>query len=376
VREDLAWLAERFTIDGDFVAAVPYGSGHINDTFAATYAMRGPGPPRRRFIHQRINREVFRDPAALMDNVARVTRHIRDKLLAAGEHDLERRVLSLVPTREGADYLVDDDGEYWRTYLFIEGATTHDIVETPAQAREVARAFGRFQRRLADLPGPPLVATIPGFHDTPRRLQALRAAVARDAAGRAADVAEEIDRLEAYARLAGALQSLVRQGAIPLRVAHNDTKINNVMIDGETGEGICVIDLDTVMPGLALDDFGDLVRSSVCYAKEDERDLSRIRVEVPLFEALARGYLDAAGSFLVAAEIDNLVRAGELMTYECALRFLTDHLDGDIYFRVHHEGHNLDRARAQLALLDGLVAREGELQEIVARAAAEAASRA
>jgi hypothetical protein len=372
MQRDLAWLADRFAVDGEFVAAVPYGSGHINDTFAATYEMRASGPARRRFIHQRINREVFRDPAGLMDNVARVTRHIRGRLQQAGVDDVDRRVLTLVPSRDGADDIVDDNGEYWRTYAFIEHATTYDVVETPQQAFEVARAFGAFQRRLADLPPPALVETIPGFHDTPRRLAALRDAVACDEAGRARDVAPEIDRLESYAGLADALLTPARDGHIPLRVAHNDTKINNVLIDEHSGEALCVIDLDTVMPGLALDDFGDLVRTSVCFAKEDDRDLSRARVELRLFEALVRGYLASAGSFLTAAEIDLLVTAGELMTYECALRFLTDHLQGDTYFRVHREGHNLDRTRVQLALLDSLAGRESDLRGIVAAAAGRA----
>lgn len=371
--EDLAWLGDRFAVEGDFVAAVPYGSGHINDTYAVSYRRTGVSGAARpqRYIHQRINRKVFKDPVALMDNVARVTRHVRGKLEAAGVEDVDRRVLTLVPARDGGDFVIDDGGEYWRTYLFIEGATTHDVAETPQQVAGVARAFGRFQRQLADLPPPPLAQTIPGFHDTPARLQAFRDAVDADSAGRAAHVREEIGRLEAYAPLADTLLAQVRAGALPLRVAHNDTKINNVLIDEDSGEGLCVIDLDTVMPGLALDDFGDLVRTSVCFAKEDDRDLSKARVEPELFEALARGYLASAATFMTPVEIDHLVLAGELMTYECALRFLADHLRGDTYFRVHHEGHNLDRARVQLALLDSIVTQQDGLRAIVARAAAE-----
>ncbi len=372
VKKDLSWLGERFVVEGDFVAAVPYGNGHINDTFAATY---GKGTDRRRYIHQRINGEVFKDPASLMGNVARVTRHIRAKLEAAGADDIDRRVLTLVPTREGGDYVIDEDGEFWRTYLFIEGATTYDVVESPAQAREVARAFGQFQSQLVDLGSPALVETIPHFHTTPLRLQTFRRAVDRDVAGRAAAVAAEIRRLEALAPLADALLDLVRRGLVPQRVAHNDTKINNVMIDEHSGAGICVIDLDTVMPGLALDDFGDLVRTSVCFAKEDDRDLAKVTVEMPLFEALARGYIGAAGSLLTDDEIGSLVLAGKLMTYECALRFLTDHLEGDTYFRVHHEGHNLDRTRVQLALIESIEENESAMEKIVARAASEVGPR-
>ena len=188
-------------------------------------------------------------------------------------------------------------------------------------------------------------------------------------AGRVAGAAEEIRRLEGFSSLADAILSLVRQGQVPLRVAHNDTKINNVMIDDETGKAVCVIDLDTVMPGLALDDFGDLVRTSICFAKEDDRDLSKVQVELPLFEGLVHGYLEATGELLTDAEIDSLVLAGKLMTFECALRFLSDHLQGDTYFRVHHEGHNLDRARVQIALLDSIVRHESTMQKIVSRAA-------
>ncbi len=371
MRKDLSWLGDQFVIDGSFISAVPYGTGHINDTFAASYEVSAAtGPGRRRYIHQRINHEVFKDPASLMDNVTRVTRHIRAKLEADDATDIDRRVLSLVPTRDGADYLIDDDGGYWRTYLFIERATTYDVVETPAQAREVARAFGEFQRQVTDLAPPPLVDTIPDFHNTPVRLAAFRRAVDTDAVDRAAGVADEIRRLESYAPLADALLSQFRQGLFPLRVAHNDTKINNVMIDDDTGDAVCVIDLDTVMPGLALDDFGDLVRTSTCFAREDDRDLSHVVVQLPIFEALTQGYIGAAGEFLTDAEIGSLVLSGKLMTYECALRFLSDHLQGDPYFRVHHEGHNLDRARVQLALLDSIVAHEDEMEEIVGRVAA------
>jgi hypothetical protein len=394
MRKDLSWLGAWLAIDGDFVAAVPYGSGHINDTFAATYALRKRASPpdrhaggssdaggaggdanlvHRRFIHQRINGDVFADPAALMDNAARVTRHIHAKLIAEGAADIGRRVLQLVPSRDGADFVIDEAGDYWRTFAFIEGATTYDVVATRGQAFEVARAFGAFQQQLADLPPPPLAVTIPGFHDTPQRLAAFELAVGADAYRRAAGAAEEIRSLQAQAALAGALQRLQHEGALPLRIAHNDTKINNVLIDDETGEGICVIDLDTVMPGLALDDFGDLVRTSTCFAREDDRDLSKAVVQLPIFEGLVRGYLGAAAGFLAPAEVANLVLAGKVMTYETALRFLTDHLRGDTYFRIHHEGHNLDRARVQIALLASLTAHEETMQGIVETAAAEVA---
>jgi len=374
VTKDLSWLGERLGIDGAFVAAVAYGSGHINATFAATYEMRGvggevAGSGRRRFIHQRINADVFKNPAALMDNLARVTRHIRGKLETQGAEDVERRVLTLIPTRDGADWLIDDSGGYWRTFPFIEGAATFDVVQTVDQAREVGRACGEFQRQLIDLGPPPLAFTIANFHNTPERLRAFRSAVERDVCNRAAAVRDEIGRVERYADLAGGLLVLQRAGEIPLRVVHNDTKINNVLIDDETGEGLCVIDLDTVMPGLAADDFGDLVRTSSCFAREDDRDLSKAVVELRIFEALATGYLSVAADFLSRAEIDSLILGSKLMSYEMVLRFLGDHLAGDTYFRIHHEAHNRDRARVQLALLDSIVAHEDEMRSIIERAA-------
>ena len=370
MQKDLGWLAGRLAIEGEFISAVPYGSGHINQTYAATYGTPVPGGRQatRRYIHQRINETVFRDPQALMRNMARVTHHIRGKLEARGVDPIDRHALTLVPTRDGDDYLVDDSGGYWRTFVFVEDATTYDVVETPKQAHEVARAFGEFQQQLIDLGGPDLVATIPGFHDTRGRLRAFEEAVERDGFNRAAGVAEEIGRYEAYAPIAGALLDLQDRGEIPQRIAHNDTKINNVMIDNTTGEAVCVIDLDTVMAGLALDDFGDLVRTSTCFAKEDDRDLSKVVVEMPIFESLVHGYLSSAGDFLEPAEIDNLVLAGKLMTFECGLRFLTDHLEGDVYFRIHHDGHNLDRARVQLALVDSIEAHEDEMRRAVERA--------
>jgi aminoglycoside phosphotransferase (APT) family kinase protein len=359
-------LAERLAIEGTFVSAVPYGSGHINRTYAATYST-GPRMTRR-YIHQRINETVFRDPAALMRNMSRVTRHVRAKLEARDLDDIDRRVLTLVPTIDGADYLVDDDGGYWRTFLFIEDATTYDVVETADQAHEAARAFGEFQRQLSDLGPPELAPTIPGFHDTPERLQAFERAVEADAFNRAAGVADEIRRYESWAPIAGRLQDLQRRGEIPLRVAHNDTKINNVMIDNASGEAVCVIDLDTVMQGLALDDFGDLVRTSTCFAKEDDRDLSKVVVEMPIFEALVQGYLSSAAGFLNQVEIDHLVLAGKLMTFECGLRFLTDYLEGDVYFRIHREGHNLDRARVQRTLVESIDAHEDQMSRAVEQA--------
>ena len=366
---DLSWLGKQLEIDGEFISAVAYGSGHINETFAATYEMGavGKGTETRqcRFIHQRINSNIFKDPTTLMCNLARVTRHIRGKLEAQGEEDLERRVLTLISTRDNIDWVIDERGNYWRTFQFIEGATTFDVVETVDQAREVGYAFGEFQSQLIDLGPPQLAFTIPDFHNTRERLRAFQEAVERDVCNRAASVCDEISRIDHYVDSVDDLLKLQRAGEIPLRVVHNDTKINNVLIDDETGKGLCVIDLDTVMPGLVADDFGDLVRTSSSFAREDERNLSKVVVELPIFEALVIGYLSASGSFLTDSEVDSLVVGSKLMTYEQALRFLADHLAGDTYFRIHREAHNLDRARVQIALLDSIVAHEDEMRSIL-----------
>ncbi|HOI54932.1 MAG TPA: aminoglycoside phosphotransferase family protein [Phycisphaerae bacterium] len=344
---DLSSIVRRFAVAGAYQEAVPYGSGHINDTYAVRCA---DGDASRRYLLQRINHRVFRQPEKLMENVARVTRHLRSRILAEGG-DPDRRSLTLIPTADGADFLHDDRGDYWRMYLFIEGARTYDLVENPDHVYEAARAFGDFQRGLADLPPPRLHETIPDFHHTPRRVEAFREALARDAAGRAADARSEIDFVLRRADRAARLIDLAAQGSLPERITHNDTKFNNVMIDDATQRGLCVVDLDTVMPGLVLYDFGDAVRSGANTAAEDERDLAKVAFNLQAFDRLAHGYLDAARDFLTDAEIDELAFSAWLITLEIGIRFLTDHLAGDVYFKVHRPGHNLDRCRTQFKMV-------------------------
>jgi Ser/Thr protein kinase RdoA (MazF antagonist) len=365
---DLAAAAAAFAFPGKPVAMTPWGSGHINETWAVTLE----GGPVRRAILQRINLGVFRDPEALMGNITRVTRHLAAKL--AGTPDASRRALTLIPARSGLDLHRDAEGRVFRAYVFVEGARSWDVLSSPRQAYEAAKAFGTFQRLLADLPPPRLAETIPDFHDTPRRLIRLREAVERDARNRAAGVAREIAFVVSREKLAGSLVSLAAAGLLAERVTHNDTKLNNVLLDDATGEGICVIDLDTVMPGLLLHDFGDMVRTAANPVAEDEPDASRVVASVPMFEALVRGWLGAMGNVLTGTERDCLVIAGKLLTYECGMRFLTDHLAGDVYFRIHRDGQNLDRARTQFALVRSLEEREEELSRLVARVAAEAAA--
>jgi len=365
---DLAAIGSAFELKGEMVHAERHGTGHINDTFAVTY-LHGEGMTR--YVHQRINREVFADPVGLMDNVRRVTSHLRSKLLTNVTNEIERRVLTLVPKQDGSVYHIDAEGWMWRTYYFVERAQTHDMVRSPGLAFEAAKAFGAFQRDLVDLPLPRLNDTIPAFHDTPRRFAALQTAVSEDAANRAGGVAAEIEFVAGHEPSLSRLLDLHQAGGIPERVTHNDTKLNNVMIDVDTAEGVCVIDLDTVMPGLTLFDFGDMVRTGSSFSMEDERDLSQVRLQMPLFEALVRGYLQTAGSFLSPVEIDEMVFAGKLITLEIGIRFLTDYLAGDTYFRTHREEHNLDRCRAQFRLVESITEQQESMQKVVERVASE-----
>ncbi len=356
LKHDVHSVARRFQICGEFLSAEAYGSGHINDTYCVAFDQAGT---KTRYIFQRINHNIFKRPDLLMENIQRVTAHLAVKV--AGQPDVSRRLLTLIPTREGICYHQDAQGNYWRAYLFIEKARSYDAVENPRQAFEAAKAYGHFQKLLADLPAPRLHDTIPDFHHTPKRFAALTKAIEGDLFNRAAEAKKEIDFALKHAAITDAL---IRAG-LPERVTHNDTKFNNVMLDDETGEGICVVDLDTLMPGLALYDFGDMVRTTTSPTKEDERDLTRIEMQFPMFEALARGYLTEAGGFLTPGEKKMLALSGKLITFEIGIRFLTDFLGGDTYFKVHRNGHNLDRCRTQFKLVESIEQQEDRMNELV-----------
>lgn len=358
---DLRLVFSKFDSRADFVSAEPYGTGHINETFKITACQGGPIVF---FTLQRINTHVFRDPVALMSNIFRITTHAHNRLTFENDAMASRRALQLVPTHNGLPFYTDELGQAWRLYIYVDGVVTYDLVERPADAYEAARAFARFQRLLADIPGERLNETIPNFHNTPKRLATLKQAVAEDIKGRVKEVQAEIDFALSHEEMTGRLLGMCEKGSIPERVTHNDTKINNVLIDCKTREGICVIDLDTCMPGLALYDFGDMVRAATNSAAEDERDLSKVTSRKEIFEAIAKGYLEAA-DFLVPAEVDQLAFCGQLMTFECGIRFLTDYLQGDVYFRTHRPGQNLDRCRNQFALVRSLEQQESEFNAIV-----------
>lgn len=361
---DLRRVAGCFRIPGDFVSAAPYGHGHINDTYAVVFDQAGQPV---RYLFQRINHRVFHNPSAVMENISRVTAHLREKLEAEGAAQASRRVLTLVPTVDGRMWEMDESGHHWRCYLFIEKARTYDQPATPAQAHQAARAYGRFQHLLADLPAPRLRDTVPLFHHTRARFEALRQAARDNPLGRAAGLGPELDFCLAREPMVDTLLALQAQGVLPERVIHNDTKLDNVMLDDATGEGICVVDLDTVMPGLVLYDFGDLCRTAACARPEDERDLGQVAMRLDMFEAIARGYHATAGDFLIPPEREHLAFAPALITFEVGMRFLTDHLLGDQYFKIHRPGQNLDRARAQFKLVESFERNRAAMDAVVRR---------
>ncbi|MFO7935985.1 MAG: aminoglycoside phosphotransferase family protein [Kiritimatiellia bacterium] len=360
-REELRSAVQHFQVWGDLLSVERYGSGHINDTFKVEMSVAGSP---LRYLLQRINHGIFKNPQQLMENILRVTEHQRSKLFDPSDADSSRRCLTVIPATDSLPYYRDDEGNWWRLYLFIEKAETHDRIETESYAFEAARAFAGFQNLLADLPSPRLHETIPDFHHTPKRIEALDRAFEADEYGRASEVADEMEfvnrRREECARLIGRCDA----GEFPERITHNDTKINNVMLDDETGGGICVIDLDTVMPGLALYDFGDMVRSAAAASSEDERDLSKVGTRLEIFEALLRGYLSEA-KFLNEAEIEELAFCGRLITMTIGIRFLTDYLSGDVYFKTHREGQNLDRCRVQFRMVRSMEQQESAMQAVV-----------
>lgn len=293
-----------------------------------------------------------------MENLRRVTDHLGNRVPEG------HTCLALVPTRDGQDFHVDEEGEYWRVFRFLEGTKSYDSIPSVVHAREAAAEFGRFQAMLRDLPDPRLNETIADFHNTPARYAQFHEVRKTDAHGRASNCGREIDKALEYEACAATLVKLHEAGDIPERVTHNDTKINNVMFDRETDKAVCVIDLDTVMPGLAPYDFGDLVRTATCPTAEDEADLSGIAMHMDYFDALVDGYLSATAGFLCEAEADNLALAGKIITIETGLRFLSDHLSGDRYFRVHQPDQNLERCRAQFALAESIDAQLDKMREL------------
>jgi hypothetical protein len=347
-------IAEKFNLDGNLTGSKPFGSGHINDTYSLTCEKDGK---QRHYILQQINHHVFKNPPTMMENIRRVTGHICRKLQEQ-QNQLASRQLIVIATKDGSDFFLDDRGNYWRVYNRIENAFTYDTIESPELAYEAARMFGRFAALLTDLPGPPLHETIPDFHTTPKRLKTFMEVLGTDPCNRAKDAGAEINFVLENAVICDVLLNLTGKGEIPIRTTHNDTKINNVLLDAETHEGVCVIDLDTVMPGLSLYDFGDMVRTATNPTEEDDRDLSKVTMRMPIFEMLLKGFAEETHKFLTPAEKKNMAFTGKLITFEQMIRFLADHLAGDVYYKIHREGHNLDRCRTQMKMVQSITAQE------------------
>ena len=325
-----------------------FGAGHINDTFAVWSADRS-----RRWIVQRINTDTFTDPAGLMENITGVTAYLRRQIEARGG-DAGRETLNVIPTRDGRAYYTDPDGGAWRAYVFVEGTVCLQKVENERDFYTVAETFGHFQKQLAGYPAATLHETIARFHDTPNRYANFEKALAADVMGRAREIGPEIAFIRAREADCRVLVDQLAAGVLPLRVTHNDTKLNNVLIDQATGKGICVIDLDTVMPGLSAYDFGDSIRFGANDCAEDEPDQSKVHFSLHLYKVFAEGYLAAAGSAMTEAERRSLPWGAKLMTLECGIRFLTDYLEGDHYFKISRPDQNLDRARTQFTLVQGM----------------------
>ena len=354
-------IANRFALAGPIIWVETMPGGHINDSYRVI-ARRADGHEVP-YLLQHMNSRVFPDPVRVMENIAYVTRHL-EKARRAGR--TARQTLTLVPTAVGGAWMEDAARSCWRMYAFIPGMHVRDVATHPDEAREAASAFGEFMRLLSDYDGPPLHETIAGFHDTPARVTQLAAAVDADLLGRAQNAREEIREILAHRPLADVLPPLVASGRVPPRIVHNDAKIANVLLDDVTGAAGCVVDLDTVMPGSLLHDFGDMVRSMTTPTTEDETDLGRIGVRLDLFEAVVRGYLGEVGEMITPDERALLVHAGKVITLEQAARFMTDYLEGDRYYHDTRGDQNLRRAQAQLQLFRTLLEREKELEDIVA----------
>ncbi len=338
------------------VSIEPYGNGHINDTY-----LTGSSP---RYILQRINTKVFKNPDEVMENILNVTEHVRKKIIAAGG-DPDRETLRVIQTKTGENYYRADDGDCYRMYNFIEDSVSYDVTETPEQLFEAGCAFGRFQNMLSDFPAEKLFETIPDFHDTRKRFETLKKAIAEDRMGRCSSVKPEIDFALSFEKEVGIVVDALKDGSIPCRVTHNDTKLNNVMFDIESGKAICVIDLDTVMPGSLLYDYGDALRFGASTGAEDETDLSVIEFSLEYFEAFTKGFLGEVGSVLTKKERELLAFSAKLITYEIGIRFLTDYLEGDTYFKIHREHHNLDRCRTQFKLVADIEKKTEQMKKII-----------
>ena len=346
-------ILNEFILDSEIAT---YGNGHINDTYITNT---------RNYILQRINTSIFKNPDELMQNIENVTEHIRCKMRALGR-DEDRSTLTVVKTRNGESFIKCDDDHVYRVYKFIGGSETIEKAESDKDMYNAGRGFGEFQQMLTDYPAKTLFDTIPNFHNTVKRVEALKTAIKEDRAGRVSLVKDEIEFALSKAKDASVIVDGIKDGSIPIRVTHNDTKINNILFDEKTHEPLCVIDLDTVMQGSLLYDFGDALRIGASSAAEDEEDLSKVWFDEKLYEAFAKGFLEFMGKDITPREKELLGFSAKLLTYECGIRFLADYLNGDTYFKIHKPAHNLIRARNQFKLVKDIEDKMDKLNEIIA----------
>ncbi|MCG8476343.1 MAG: aminoglycoside phosphotransferase family protein [Cytophagales bacterium] len=360
VTHDLNAIASAFALQGRIISIEPFGSGHINDTYAVRTAEAGTPD----YVLQRINHQIFPDVEGMMDNIQRVTRHIRQKLTDKKIKDADSRVITVIPTKDGKSFFRDEEGNFWRMLVLIANSKSFDQVQNTKQAFEGGKAFGEFQQQLADLPGGPLTEILPNFHNVLWRFDNFEKALKENPAGRAEETAEEIEFLKERIGEMRKIQDLLDDGAIPVRVTHNDTKFNNVLLDSKD-QAMCVVDLDTVMSGCVHFDFGDSIRTTANTGAEDDPNLENISMSLELFEAYAKGFLSQTVSTLTDTEIRHLAFSAKLLTYIMGLRFLTDYIDGDNYYKISHPKHNLQRARAQFQLLKSMEQQFAQMEEII-----------
>ena len=359
-RKTLTEAISHFNYPGKLIRIEQNTNGHINDTFFLTFATQNG---LEHYSFQRINTSVFLNPKDVMENELKVTAAIRERFLARGK-DPSRRTIHLVMAKDGRCYYIDPQGNFFRSYRMITGASSYDVADA-AMFEEAARAFGKFQRDLANFDASTLVETIPNFHNTELRYKALMKSIEEDAVGRVKECKDEIAFAKERKELASEFNRAIAEKIVPLRVTHNDTKLNNVLFDDETGKAIAVIDLDTVMPGLAMNDFGDAIRFGANTAAEDETDLSKVHLDLSLFASFAKGFLEGTNHKLTKEEVLLFPKGAMMMTYECGMRFLKDYLDGDVYFHIDHDSHNLERARCQFALLASMEEHYEEMMQII-----------
>ena len=351
-------IVKAFEVEGNVAEYVPFGNGHINETKLVTMD-NGV-----QYVLQRINKNVFKRPDLLMENYVGVTKFIRKKIEEMGGDPL-REVLNAIPAKDGKPFTIDEEGQYWRLLVYVTESMSYDKVERPEQFYDSAVSFGDFQYMLRDYPAETLHETIVNFHNTPDRFRQLTEAIANDAKGRLAEVAAEVEFAKAREEFAGTLERARAEGKLPLRVTHNDTKLNNILFDSNTGKALCVVDLDTIMPGYSVNDFGDSIRFGATTALEDETDLSKVNFDISLYELYVKGFIEGAKGGLTEGELEMLPIGAIMMTFECGMRFLADYLNGDTYFRIHRPSHNLDRCRNQFKLVADMEAQLDQMKAIV-----------